>query len=80
MLDMYGVELEIGDTVQVFGIYENIVTKNWLVTKYLGCELYDGNTVAIVEGTSKRFDCQNIIYLNNIWGDRNANRTNTNEI
>ena len=66
MLDMYGVELEVGDTIQVFGIYKNIVTQNWLVTKYLGCELYNGNIVAVVEGTSKRFDSQHIIYLNNI--------------
>lgn len=66
MLDMYGVELEAGDTVQVFGIYKNIVTQNWLVSKYIGCELYDGNTVAIVEGISKRFDSQHIAYLHKI--------------
>lgn len=63
MLDMYGTDLSVGDRVKVFGVYDNIQTQNWMITTYLGYEKVFGNLSAIVEGSNKYFDSQNIVYL-----------------
>lgn len=63
MLDMYGCELNIGDVVKVFGIYENIKTLNWGVCNYQGYEIIGGNNYATVSNYDKKFSSQEIVLL-----------------